>query len=49
MIALTSSEIRRPFTILVIEPATAWPAPSPGHGGGAAANTAPAPAITGVR
>jgi hypothetical protein len=49
MIPLTCSEIRRLFTVLVVEPRRVPPAGEPGRPGADATNTAPEPATTGVR
>ena len=46
MIALTCNEIRRLFTVLIIEPARALAFRWPGHTGDAAINTTPAPTTT---
>ena len=49
LIALTCNEIRRLFTVLVIEPARALACPEPGRPGDDATNTAPAPATTSAK
>jgi hypothetical protein len=49
LIALPCNEIRRLFTIYVIEPAGPRPVPRPGHTGGDATNTAHAPVTTSVK
>ena len=46
MIALTTNEIRRLFTVLIVEPARALACPWPGHPGDAAINTTPASTTT---
>jgi hypothetical protein len=46
LIALTCSQIRRLFTVFVIEPGRALGCPRPGPPGAAATNTAPEPATT---